>query len=310
MFDSIKNWLSQHDENYRIKLNRYDIIQVSGKDAAEFLHNQFTSDVKGLAADLSSLSAWCSIKGRVLYTFRLWHDKHIFYIQIPSAQTESFLKRLQMFILRADVHIERTHLNVYGLFGEPFPEIAKVLPTTDNHVIAEKNTFLIRLPSPVTKNRFILITHEKSTHLIVGNENDKHYTHWKLLDILTGIPEVLPQTADRFLPQMLDLERLGGLSFKKGCYPGQEIVARVKYRGELKKKLYKGITKSNQQLEPGESLITLDDGKEFPAGNILNLVLIEDNLYPMLAVINIEASSGHALFVKSDREALFEILSN
>ena len=275
------------------KLDQYDLIEIKGKDAREFLNNQFTNDLKTLSENESCLGAWCSIKGRVLYTFRIWFENETFWLLLPSVQTETFLKKLKMFIFRSDVTIDQNHDKyVYGLSGKDAEQFLDNTPESDNAFVKNEDDLVIKIPSPTP--RFMIISNNEKTE--AGSSN------WSLLDIMAGIPEILPETADQFLPQMLDLENLGGLSFQKGCYPGQEIVARVKYRGELKQQLYTARVETNLQIKAGAALVTASD-KQVLAGHIISAVQLDENNWALLAVINIAAAMNNKIYLKEDNSA-------
>ncbi len=285
------------EETQLNKLDQYVLIEIKGKDAREFLNNQFTNDLKTLAENESSLGAWCSIKGRVLYTFRIWFENETFWLLLPSIQTESFLKKLKMFIFRSDVTIDQNHDKyVYGLSGKDAEKLLETIPESDNAFVKNEDDLVIKTPAPIP--RFIIISNHEKTE--TGSNN------WSLLDIMAGIPEILPETADQFLPQMLDLENLGGLSFQKGCYPGQEIVARVKYRGELKQQLYTARVETNLQLEAGSILVTANDIQTL-AGHVVNAVQLEDNNWILLAVINIASTLNNKIQLKEDSSAILQL---
>ena len=292
-----------------IKLDQYDLIEIKGTDAREFLNNQFTNDLKALPENLSSLGAWCSIKGRVLYTFRIWYENGTFQLILPSVQTESFLKKLKMFIFRSDVTLElATDKFIYGLYGRDANQFLGSALENDNSFEKVDGNVVIRIKTP--ESRYLIITDNNKLELGTLSAQDEHENHWKLLDIMAGIVEILPETADMFLPQMLDLENLGGLSFQKGCYPGQEIVARVKYRGELKKQLYKARMTTNSEIKPGTSLSILENdsgSSNTLVGNIVNAASLEENTWAILAVINIAAAINSDISLQEDKETKLQL---
>ena len=195
-------------------------IRIDGADAASFLHGQFTTDVTGLASGQTGLSAWCDAKGRVIATFILAHQDQTFWLRLPDTLKEAFIKRLKMFILRADVNIVDA-----GLETEKIPE----LPT-----------------------------------YLSGMDSDA----WKTISIRRGIPWLYQETSGRFLPQELNLDELDAVSFTKGCYPGQEIIARLRYRGAVKRRLCHATTDNKTRLEPGTALTP--DGEEKNIGTVVN----------------------------------------
>jgi folate-binding protein YgfZ len=293
-----KNLIKFPEKTNLIKLDQYDLIKIKGIDAREFLNNQFTNDLKTLAENESSLGAWCSIKGRVLYTFRIWFDNETFWLLLPTVQTESFLKKLNMYIFRSDVMIDQVNNKfIYGLSGKDADQFLNNVPKNDNTFINNEEDFVIKIPAPIP--RYLIISEKDD--LETGSVNN-----WKLLDIMAGIPEILPDTADKFLPQMLDLENLGGLSFQKGCYPGQEIVARVKYRGELKQQLYKAQVNSSNPIETGAILVTESDEKML-AGHVVNAVQLDENNWALLAVINIAVAQDDKIKLKEDNSANLQL---
>ena len=198
-------------------------VKIEGADAAAFLHGQFTTDVTGLAPDRACISAWCDAKGRTTATFFLARQDETFLLLVPDDIKEIFVKRLKMFVLRANVAIADA--------GEEdvlqFPQ----LPETDGDV---SETALIR----------------------------------------QGIPLLHPGTSGRFLPQELNLDRLDAVSFTKGCYPGQEIIARLRYRGAVKRRLCHAITDNSTLLAPGAGLVLR--GEERNIGTVINSVITED----------------------------------
>ena len=192
-------------------------IKVDGADAAGFLHGQFTTDVTGLASGQAGLSAWCDPKGRVIATFILARQGEAFLLLAPDDITETFIKRLKMFVLRADVAIADAR-------EEDVPQYPQ-LPGTGGDL---SETALIR----------------------------------------QGIPLLHPGTSGRFLPQELNLDRLDAVSFTKGCYPGQEIIARLRYRGAVKRRLCHAITDNTTRLQPGAALVP--EGEERNIGTVIN----------------------------------------
>ena len=198
-------------------------ISVQGADATAFLHGQFATDITGLAPGRACLSAWCDAKGRAIATFILARQDETFLLLVPDDIKETFVKRLKMFVLRADVAIADAG-------EEDVPQFPQ-LPGTGGDV---SETALIR----------------------------------------QGIPLLHPGTSGRFLPQELNLDRLDAVSFTKGCYPGQEIIARLRYRGAVKRRLCHAITDNTTRLQPGAGL--LPDGKDRHIGTIINSAIADE----------------------------------
>lgn len=288
-------------------LQHYAVIEIKGADALEFLSSQFTNDLKKLRQNFSSLATWCSIKGRVLYSFRIWRDQNSFILILPSVHTESFLKRLKMYILRAKVDPELLSDScVSGLICKeniaPNPDY----PQYDNEYVKLEDRTFIKLPAPVS--RYLIITTAKKSQTGT-HESTTDLNQWQRLDIMAGIPEILPETSDKFLPQMLNMEHLGGLSFQKGCYPGQEIVARVKYRGELKKQLYKAVITTTCKVVPGMTLVSDLNDQETSVGTIINVANFGNDRFLILVVMTISCINNPDIILKDDPHSVFSVLT-
>ncbi|MEJ2760893.1 MAG: hypothetical protein P8126_04995, partial [Gammaproteobacteria bacterium] len=232
------------------------LLQISGGDAAEFLHNQFTCEVRALEDGGGCPGAWCSPKGRVITTFVLYRLGGEFFLLMPTTLLERVVKRLRMFVLRAEVKItdftaERT---VMGMRG-------------GNHSLTEDGSAFrinrlnkrLHLFLPAANGGRFLIVDDDAALQPVWLELAKTVPPadtrcWNRLDMEAGIPWLNEETTEQFLPQELNLDQIGALSFDKGCYPGQEIVARVHYRGQVKRRLYSGHAETGAAASAGMKL--------------------------------------------------------
>ena len=216
------------------------LIEASGADAPEFLHGQFTNDVLGLEDGKATLSAWCNPKGRVIATFLLCRSGNRYWLALPQALKAAFLRRLKLYVLRASVNIAVADegLALAGMIGAPAGQsrAAGVFPVVPP-AAGLNNDLAIVIAAPETLR-------ESQTGL-EGNEQD-----WDTANVRRGIPWLEEQTRERFLPQELNLEALGALSYDKGCYPGQEIIARLRYRGEVKRLLRRATAAGALALAP------------------------------------------------------------
>ena len=216
------------------------LIEASGADAPEFLHGQFTNDVLGLEDGKATLSAWCNPKGRVIATFLLCRSGNRYWLALPQALKAAFLRRLKLYVLRASVNIAVADegLALAGMIGAPAGQsrAAGVFPVVPP-AAGLNNDLAIVIAAPETLQ-------ELRTGL-EGNEQA-----WDAANVRRGIPWLEEQTRERFLPQELNLEALGALSYDKGCYPGQEIIARLRYRGEVKRLLRRATAAGALALAP------------------------------------------------------------
>lgn len=241
-------------------LSHIGLIRVAGEEARSFLHNQLTSDINHLGADIVQHSAWCSPKGRMLASFIVWRDGDDCLLQLSADLLPAMAKRLQMYVLRAKVKIldESENLIVFGLSGPAaqaaltnagltVPEVMKSAVFTDGQVIRiEAARFLLTVKAAAA---LALWQSLSATACPVGVQA------WQWLDIQSALPLISEATKEHFVPQMANFERIGGVSFHKGCYPGQEIVARTQYLGKVKRHLYR--LNCDQAMAAGDELFSV-----------------------------------------------------
>ena len=215
----------------------YTQITFAGEDAQDFLQGQLTLDLTQLQPDTHRLSAWCNAKGRVWALLRIWRSGQGFEVLIAQNQAEAFIKRMRMFVLRAQVVITQQNAQVHAEIG-PGGLNDGCMSVTDNTT---------------------LLHHGADHRLLIDPPNqaprDEVAESYRGLRILAGEPYIDQATQEKFLPQSLGLSELGGLHFNKGCYVGQEIVARVHYRGKTPQRLNSAIDPSEQSLE-GKSVLS------------------------------------------------------
>lgn len=219
------------------KLERLAVIDVRGADAAAFLHAQLCGDVQGLAAGKCLFTAWCSPKGRVIASFLLARADPAFRMFLCRDIADVILRRLGRFVLRSRVELvdRGADVEVAGLYGSPAPGEAPPAGVARAWDFAEEGgRATAALPGPGGPRWLLCAPPAAVAGLRAAPERA---AGWRLEDIRTGIPWIGLALSEEFLPQELDLERLRGLSYAKGCYPGQEIVARVHARGRVKRGL-------------------------------------------------------------------------
>ncbi|NIQ25330.1 MAG: folate-binding protein, partial [Gammaproteobacteria bacterium] len=225
-------------------LSHRALIAVEGEDAFSFLQGQLTCDMNEISGERSRLAAWCSPKGRVLALFRLLRLESGFLLELPKAQLETTLLRLSMYVLRARVSLEPVSddfLQV-GLAGGSASElIAKrygSAPELPDQVATAGGNRIIRLRGDPPRFQFIGAAPDAKAlwESAAGLLTPAGFAAWSLLGILAGVPEEVG--GDEHLPQMINLDVLEGLSFTKGCYVGQEIIARTHHLGRLKRRMY------------------------------------------------------------------------
>ena len=220
------------------RLTRYGLLSVQGADAREFLHAQLTNDIQHLPPDRAALAGWCSAKGRLLATFLVITAPHGFLLQLARDLAPAVAKRLSMFVLRSKVRIA-DESDAWAQFGV----------WDSNESLAGISWQGDRVTVPVGEGRFLKL--EPAASASAECKGDEEV--WALQEIRAGRPFITAATQDQFVPQMVNLEILGGVDFQKGCYPGQEIVARAQYRGQVKRRMVRLPAPQGEPLRPGQA---------------------------------------------------------
>lgn len=271
------------------------LIRFSGEEAQAFLHNQLSCDVAALAAGHSTYGAYCTPKGRALASFLLWRSEQGWFMQLPSSLREPIQKQLSKFILRSKVRAEDASSDraLLGVAGKDAAALVRQVlgaaPKLPHDVLHMEGATLLRLPM----DRYeIAISREQAPRLAeaLGAADTAGSEHWEWLAIRAGIPVILPATQEQFVPQMVNLDLIGGVSFQKGCYPGQEIVARMHYRGTLKQRMYLANIAVDERPQPGDKLYSPGFGEQ-ASGAIVNAARSPEGGHDVLAVVQI-ASAG------------------
>ena len=259
------------------------LIAVSGDDAASFLHKQLTNDVEHLGLDQARLAAYCSPKGRMQASFLMWRDAEAIYLQLPLELQAPLQKRLSMFVLRAkaklrDASAETANQVVLGLGGvKAEAALRQHLATLPEAPYAKVETPLgtvIRVADAFGAPRYEWLTSAETAlavapalqaTLALGGSDA-----WNLSAIHAGVPQITARTQEQFVPQMVNFELLGGVNFKKGCYPGQEIVARSQYLGKLKRRTALASI-DDATVNAGDEVFAVSDPAQ-PCGMVVNAV--------------------------------------
>lgn len=255
-------------------LDHLGCIRATGADAQSFLQGQLSNDINELQNHQVQFSAYCNPKGRMLAQFLIIPDQSDFLLLLPRTILEPTLKRLRMFVLRSQVTLsdESDDLVCLGLAGTDVAQGQEnlQLPEADYQLTQIDHTLACKLPAP--SPRYLLVAKFEqakslwqafSTRL---SPADQHIWHW--LDIQAGLPTIWPQTQEEFVPQMVNLELINGVNFNKGCYPGQEIVARMHYLGKPKRRMYHFSLEQSAAPLPGTD-IYVAGGNGQSAGKIV-----------------------------------------
>lgn len=242
------------------------LIRVSGADAVHFLHGQFTQAVENLG-NRTTLAGYCSPKGRLLALMRVWMDGDDVMLALPASMAESFLKRIRMYVLRAKVVFTPLDpapqtLVFVGEAGEKAAAQMGLAVPQPGEVRREGAATLFGLPPSEAIDGFCaggsrtLALFPAGTEFPFAPAPDA----WRTAAVIAaGVPQILPETRERFVPQAVNLELVGGVSFKKGCYPGQEVVSRVQHIGETNRRAAIGRIAAAEDVLPGAPVYSEGD---------------------------------------------------
>jgi len=243
----------------RIRLSDWGVIRAVGPDARTFLHSQLTQDILKLPAGRARLAGYCSAKGRLLASFVVWPgaEPDELLLACSADLLPAALRRLSMFVMRAQCKLSDASADwpVHGLLGEDVPagEPWQLLSATP--------PYAVRLPDAGGVARALLVGRIADDAVPAGD-----LAAWQRLEVMSGVPRVVAATVEQFVPQMINFELVDGVNFQKGCYPGQEVVARSQYRGTLKRRAY--LAQGTGLLAPGQEVYADSDPGQ-PAGQVV-----------------------------------------
>ena len=253
-----------------VELGNRSLIKVSGKDAEDFLHSQLSNDIKNLDPNSVQINAYCQHQGKIVAILWVFKRKNSFYISLPTELKEKIIKRLTMFRLMSQVDIEDHSLKVKQ-FG----------------IIDEK----IEQGLHIVKNQYFM------TSISDDIDYDSNLDDWNKTSIDNLLPEVFQETSEKFTPQALNLDiNEIGVSFSKGCYPGQEVVARMHYLGKAKRRLYHFI--SENKVKVGDGLNVIESTSLKSSGQVIR-VLEFKGVFHFLATFEIKYSKD-SIFINNN----------
>ncbi len=299
-----------------IDLSGFKIIEITGDDASDFLQGQFCNDLSVVSSTHAQITGYCTPKGRLLALPTIVGFAGGYRVLVPESVATDFVQRLRMFIMRAKVVVtERDDWLCTGIIADesgnvgPLQDLLGALPAAPLDVASGEQMQLIRWHdephgSPTAGRlaaRYLILT-SVTDQLALWSAVDKNQwcsaPRWQLADIQAGVPCITAGVSDTFVPQMINLQLINGLSFTKGCYPGQEIVARMQYLGKLKRHMrllhlpLAATTEASAEPTltlPGDTLSTADDAN---AGIVVDAVRIGDSHLALLAVVKVSANTA------------------
>ncbi|HRP96158.1 MAG TPA: folate-binding protein [Rhodocyclaceae bacterium] len=290
------------EQTIAVPLVHLGLIRSTGADSAVFLHNLFSNDVKALAADAAQWNSFNSPKGRMLASFLIWSEADGHRLALSADIQPAMLKKLSMYVLRSKVKLEDASADT-ALIGVSGAHAAQALeaagfgvPASAMHQLSDgearcirlnDDSFIIAVPAAEAAQRW--------QALVGAGAAPAGTAAWQLAMIRSGLPLITAATQEEFVAQMLNYELIGGVSFNKGCYPGQEIVARTQYLGKLKKRMYRVHVAADEAPQPGTDVFTAQFGEQ-SAGKVVNVAPAPDGGFEALIVLQTscaEAGDAH-----------------
>ena len=292
-------------------LSHFGLICFYGEDASVFLQGQLSCDVRKIDLCTAQYGSCCTPKGRMLASFLIWQTPAGYLMQIPASLLVTLEKRLSMYVLRSKVKLNNKSdtLVRIGIAGNHAAEAVKTLfgkvPDPFLGVINNTQESVLSL----AQNRFEIVTTPEHAPMI-WKHLEKYATPvgkfcWDWLEIKAGIPIITPATQEQFVPQMTNLEAIGGISFQKGCYPGQEIVSRTQYLGKIKRRMYLANIYTKESISAGDELYCKN---KQVCGMIVNAAPSPEGGYDVLAVIQTDSVKNENIFWKTLRGPTLKIM--
>jgi len=299
-------------KNYLISLDSYSAISLTGEEQSKYLQGQITCDVNSLAQDKLLYGAHCNAKGKVFSCFRLFdrNDQHLLFQ--PKTTIIKSLTELQKFGVFAKVTIATADdLAFVALVGEQAVELLRaqfsLIPDSLSPTVQVGSTTLVYIAGKI--DRYLIIDNQPALTTLCASLSLPVFGSqlWNLLEITEGIPSLTSENEQEYVPQMLNMQAINGISFTKGCYLGQETVARMQYLGKNKKALF---ALSGNSAAKGSALIVEKQlGENWrKAGDITSVYQADDGSSYIQAVLNNDIDESINLRFKDQPESSLSII--
>jgi folate-binding protein YgfZ len=294
-----------------IDLSSLSLLAVSGEGAKKLLQGQLTCQMEDISANQSGLGAYCNPQGRILSLFQIFFFNETYYLQMPAEILAETLKTLQKYAVFFKVKLEDASSSLQRIsFCGPQAEtklknIFAELPREISETLLLDNLLCIKLPSANAHYEFVGLPDDIKNlwRKISAHAETAKINAWKYANISAGIPSIYTQTFAKLLPHEINLPQIKGVSFTKGCYTGQEIIARMEYRGQLKKHMYRARVKADAIPEAGQPIF-----HEKICGTIVDSCEEAPTVYQILFIADQTDIETRQLFLDSANIHLLELL--
>lgn len=304
-------------QNTLCVLSDTGILYVGGEDAREFLQNQLSNDISHIDANKAQLSSFSNAKGRMIAIFRVLQIEGGYLLIMPRSILQDVMQQLQQYVIRSQVVLADI-TDSFAMFG--ISSRAGLLPDDErfpaqlNQVYQSDSLICAQVNSSEGLQRYLILSNDEAEaiELVTTLSNKLSISvadSWRLQEILAGIPTLYPPTMQAFVLQMSNLQMVDGVSFKKGCYPGQEVVARMQYLGKLKRRMYLASVESEQCPQPGDELQSYDAETKDGSGKVVDAVMVSPNRSLMLFIAQIEKAESNELVLVNQPDTVLTLQS-
>ena len=299
-----------------VELNTYGVVKISGPDAKKFLQGQLTCHLDEVTPESTRLCAHCNPQGRIISFSRILEWDNAYYLQMERNMAPIAIHALKKYAVFFKVEITNVSDELTAIGYQPLTinNLSAYLPTLPNETndsIAHQDFIVVKIQSQypryliMGKNiaiQSLLKTPDLPIHL-------KSYENWKFQDIHVGLPTIYPETSGKFLPHEIGLQHLNAFSLSKGCYTGQEIIARMHYRGKLKTKVYRAAIRYNEAPMPGSDIYSIQPTGKMQSGSLIDISQEGYHNYVALIITDENNAMNDHLFLESDESTFFTILN-
>ncbi|MBV9575264.1 MAG: folate-binding protein YgfZ [Gammaproteobacteria bacterium] len=279
------------------QLTQLGFIKITGNDAKKFLQGQLTCDVEKITSTHNTMAAHCNPQGRMISLFYLFLFEEDYYLLMHKSMIKIALSALQKYAVFYKVQLSDA--------SDTFSSMGCLHFTSCKF----NNVALINIPS--TTQRCLFVGEKKIIEKILQTATQPIYgpQEWHYLDITEALPTLYPETSGKFLPHELKLHEFHAIDFQKGCYTGQEIIARMHYRGKLKNDLYKASIISQLPLLPGTDIYAVENREAHVSGIIVDVYEMTDQSFYTLILVDKVHAKNQTLFLKEENEIFFTMIN-
>lgn len=289
--------------NTLCSLDQTGLLYVGGEDATDFLQNQLSNDIHFIDENTVQLSSFSNAKGRMLGIFRVIKIDGGYLLLLPADILATIQQELQKFILMSKVILADISDSFarFSLTTDQQELVSdKIFPGKIDQVYQSDSLIVVRLQCSANHYRFLILGNDEQETINLWNKLSQNLTindsmSWRLQEIEAGIPTIYPATVAAFVLQMSNLQLINGVSFKKGCYPGQEVVARMQYLGKLKRRMYLAEINSKNCPKPGDELCSRGSDKTDGSGKVVDAVLTDPEHCVLLFIAQIAKAEAEEL---------------